>query len=286
MVFSAVFTCLEADAFQLKTPKHFIKCRNTLSVLRSNSHGDTEGGESNKLRRDILCNILTVPLLSCVSIPAVAAPPMTLGESDGLGARTERALRPKPPKILRPKLDQDFAVLLMRSSYNALDKIDCIAMDQFQRDFFLIRQAEYEPYVNALGPGIVQQGMLTDPYYFDFISFAQYATISREISQDPPFVFEEQQPVEVGEGQPQKFVSAVIKRDPSLKNDMLATEHSQLVGNAILDRLDETFGVTKSAIPSIPKSATNEEGEFSTVHHFLTHAPIVVCSFTFRFCSF
>lgn len=286
MVFSAVFTCLEADAFQLKTPKHFIKCRNTLSVLRSNSHGDTEGGESNKLRRDILCNILTVPLLSCVSIPAVAAPPMTLGESDGLGARTERALRPKPPKILRPKLDQDFAVLLMRSSYNALDKIDCIAMDQFQRDFFLIRQAEYEPYVNALGPGIVQQGMLTDPYYFDFISFAQYATISREISQDPPFVFEEQQPVEVGEGQPQKFVSAVIKRDPSLKNDMLATEHSQLVGNAILDRLDETFGGTKSAIPSIPKSATSEEGEFSTVHHFLTHAPIVVCSFTFRFCSF
>jgi hypothetical protein len=90
----------------------------------------------------------------------------------------------------------------------------------------------------------------------------------------------------VGEGQPQKFVSAVIKRDPSLKNDMLATEHSQLVGNAILDRLDETFGGTKSAIPSIPKSATNEEGEFSTVHHFLTHAPIVVCSFTFRFCSF
>jgi hypothetical protein len=134
-------------------------------------------------------------------------------------------------------------------------------MDQFQRDFFLIRQAEYEPYVNALGPGVVQQGMLTDPYYFDFISFAQYATISREIAQDPPFVFEEQQPVDVGEGQPQKFVAAIIKRDPGLKNDMLATEHDRLVGHAILHRLDETFGGTASAIPSVPKGLTSDEGE-------------------------
>ena len=132
--------------------------------------------------------------------------------------------------------------------------------DQFQRDFFLIRQAEYEPYVNALGPGVVQQGALTDPYYFDFISFAQYATISREIAKDPPFVFEEQQPVEVGEGQPQKFIATVIKRDPSLKNDMLAIEHDRLVGNAILDRLDETFGQTESAIPKVPKEAKAEDG--------------------------
>jgi len=101
---------------------------------------------------------------------------------------------------------------------------------------------------------------LTDPYYFDFISFAQYATISREIAQNPPFVFEEQQPVEVGEGQPQKFVAAVIKRDPSLKNDMLAAEHDRLVGNAILDRLEETFGGTDSAIPKIPKGNKSEDG--------------------------
>lgn len=124
-------------------------------------------------------------------------------------------------------------------------------MDQFQRDFFLIRQAEYEPYVNALGPGMVEQGMLVDPYYFDFISFAQYATISREIKQDPPSVFEEQQPVEVGESEPQKFVATVIKRDPSLRNDMLAAEHDRLVGSLILDRLEEVFGETDSAIPKI-----------------------------------
>ena len=101
--------------------------------------------------------------------PSNAAPPMTPGEADGLGARLERQFRPKAPKVIRSKLDQDFAVLLMRSSYNALDQIDCVAMDQFQRDFFFIRQAEYQPYIDQLGPGVVQQGMLTDPYYFDFI---------------------------------------------------------------------------------------------------------------------
>lgn len=102
---------------------------------------------------------------------------------------------------------------------------------------------------------MVQQGSLVDPYYFDFISFAQYATISREISQNPPIVFEEQQPVEVEEGEPQKFVTTVIKRDPRLTNDMLGLEHDRLVGVAILDRLEEFFGETDSAIPKITQGS-------------------------------
>jgi hypothetical protein len=40
--------------------------------------------------------------------------------------------------VLRKKLNIDFAVLLMQSSHNALDQLDCVAMDQFQRDFFLL----------------------------------------------------------------------------------------------------------------------------------------------------
>lgn len=74
-------------------------------------------------------------------------------------------------------------------------------------------------------------------------------------------MFEEQQPVEVGEGQPQKFVSTVIKRDPSLKNDMLANEHDRLVGNAILERLTETFGDGASAIPKITPGNASEDGK-------------------------
>lgn len=120
-----------AVAFQI--PSKGAKCwRHTPSRLTS--WLDDEEGETinESSRRSLFYKLTTIPLLSWAS-PATsfAAPPMTLGESDGLGARTERALRPKPPKILRPKLNQDFAVLLMRSSYNALDKIDCIAMVRF-----------------------------------------------------------------------------------------------------------------------------------------------------------
>jgi len=102
----------------------------------------------------------------------------------------------------------------MRSSYNALDQLDCVAMDQFQRDFFLIRQAEYLPHVESLGPGSVKQGELTDQNYFDFISFAQYAIISREMSNNPPILFEEQQGVRIGDDdddKPMKFRPIVVR---------------------------------------------------------------------------
>mmetsp|Transcript_11826 Transcript_11826/g.23037 ORF Transcript_11826/g.23037 Transcript_11826/m.23037 type:complete len:209 (+) Transcript_11826:193-819(+) len=94
------------------------------------------------------------------------------------------------------------------------------------------------------------QGDLADPNYFDFISFAQYATISREIV-NPPAVFEEQQPVEVEDGEPQQFVNVVVRRDPSLTNNILSQKHSELVGNSILDKLNEKFGDTASCIPKI-----------------------------------
>jgi hypothetical protein len=133
--------------------------------------------------------------------------------------------------------------------------------DQFQRDFFIIRQSEYEPYIKSLGPGLVQQGDLTDPYYFDFISFAQYETINREITKNPPMVFEEQQPVDQGEDMPQKFVPVVVRRDPSMKNSMLGPEHTRKVGAIILDRLEEIFGGSDSAIPKIPRKSRPDTGK-------------------------
>lgn len=182
---------------------------------------------------------------------ASAAPPLTADVADNLSARAERAfLRPRPAKVLRPRMNLDFAVLLMRSSYDAVDDIDVVAMDQFQRDFFLVRQTEYKSYADMLGPGAMMQGDLADPNYFDFISFAQYATINREIC-DPNSVFEEQQPVDVGDDLPQRFGTVVVRRDPTLTKDELPRRHSQLVGRAILGRLIETFGNTASAIPAM-----------------------------------
>lgn len=100
--------------------------------LHSSSHiqalqCDEQAEKNHETRRTVLSTLMTIPLLVSAS-PALAALPVTIGEADGLAARAERAIRPKPPKALRPRLNQDFAVLLTRSSYNALDQIDCVAM--------------------------------------------------------------------------------------------------------------------------------------------------------------
>ena len=75
---------------------------------------------------------------------------------------------------------------------------------------------------------------------------------------DPASVFEEQQPVEVGEGEPQKFDAVVVRRDPSLTNQDLPWRHTELVGNAILNKLVDEFGDTALAIP-MPKAGSRPD---------------------------
>jgi hypothetical protein len=166
----------------------------------------------------------------------------------------ERTLfRKKPAQALRPKIELEFAVLLMKSSYDALDALDCVAMDQFQRDFFLLRSTEYEYYIAQLGPGVIYQGpnkdnpdimcpCVSDPYYFDFLSFAQYAVISREIQNNPPFMFEERDDDGVN------LTPHIVRRNPEFANDILPGLHEQMVGKAIIDRLEETFAGTEASL--------------------------------------
>jgi len=105
---------------------------------------------------------------------------------------------------------------------------------------------------------------LADPNYFDFISFAQYSTISREII-NPQAVFEEQQPVEVGENELQKFNTVVVKRDTTIPNSELPQRHTEIVGNAIYDKLIEKFGDTASAIPKIPTREIGDKVDESAI---------------------
>lgn len=81
--------------------------------------------------------------------------------------------------VPKPRLHLPFAVQLMRSSYNAVDELDFVAMDDFQKQFFLFRQSVWQDYLTQ-HPRIVQ-GDLSDPYYFDFISFSQYSTINQAL---------------------------------------------------------------------------------------------------------
>ena len=61
-------------------------------------------------------------------------------------------------------------------------------MDQFQIKFWKSRQAEWEPYTFQYAPLKIEQGKLTDPLYFDFISYVQFQTVAREIPAGVSFV--------------------------------------------------------------------------------------------------
>lgn len=63
--------------------------------------------------------------------------------------------------LRRRALDQRFAVLLLRSGYDAVDALDFIPMDNFQRIFWKLRQSEQEPYNFQYDPLKPRVGDLT-----------------------------------------------------------------------------------------------------------------------------
>ena len=110
---------------------------------------------------------------------------------------------PHSGKQCRRKLNLNFAVLLMRSTYEAVDALDFVAMDKFQVAFWKLRQSQFEVYKNSLDPVPVPVGDLSASSYFDFIAFAQYATISNIIP-DAPQMFE------VSQHLPHSFISTLV----------------------------------------------------------------------------
>lgn len=129
--------------------------------------------------------------------------------------------------IPRQRMEQAFAVQLMRTSYNVTDFLDFVPMDEFQKDFFLFRQDQWEGYQKR-HPGILQ-GDLADPAYFDFISFAQYAVINDKLT-DPRQAFVEK----VGASGDNQLVRRSID---FVDDSHLADYHAILVGDNLLDFL-------------------------------------------------
>ncbi|KAJ1483972.1 hypothetical protein T484DRAFT_1798312 [Baffinella frigidus] len=60
-------------------------------------------------------------------------------------------------------------------------------MNDFQKQFFLLRADEWEKYVAETD---TKQGDLSNPLYFDFISSAQFATITQEMRRGQTFFTE------------------------------------------------------------------------------------------------
>jgi len=73
-------------------------------------------------------------------------------------------------------LSQALAVGLMRAAYEVLDGMDVVAMEDFQRLFWLLRSDEWGVY-RRKNVGVMQ-GVLTDVRCFDFISVVQFAAIT------------------------------------------------------------------------------------------------------------
>jgi hypothetical protein len=68
--------------------------------------------------------------------------------------------RPEPFVLPRRQLDRDFAVFLMRATYDIVDDLDICPMSEFQKLFFEIRQREWSKYL-GVNP-VVRQGELAD----------------------------------------------------------------------------------------------------------------------------
>lgn len=106
-------------------------------------------------------------------------------DCDSICAGTPGAQSSRPCLLHRKQLKTPFAVLLLRSAYDAMDALDFVATDQFQKSMWKFRQAEFEPYKTKVAPLNVPIGNLSNALYFDFIAFCQFATISDAMPSAP-----------------------------------------------------------------------------------------------------
>ncbi|GBF90150.1 hypothetical protein Rsub_03283 [Raphidocelis subcapitata] len=187
--------CVARAAAHPPPPPPAAGSEDSSGCISGGSHPAATSRSGSSGRRAILVSSAAAALAAVPAARASVAPP----QAPTLAGRISGALPlplpipiggPQPVGFPRKTVDQRFAVLLMRSSYDAVDELDFVSMEKFQIQFWKYRQSEVESYALQYKPLTVRAGDLTDPIYFDFISYAQYATISRAM-RAPQQVFEE-----------------------------------------------------------------------------------------------
>ena len=156
--------------------------------------------------------------------------------------------RPPPVRVPRKRMDLQFAVQLMRNSYNAMDTLDFTPTDLFQKNQFLFRQNEWEMYKKE-HPNVLQ-GDLANPEYFDFISWVQFSTLNfcmNEASVDP-FI----------EVIGSEAISQKVEPIPLLDSkEKIKAVHSSVTGDGVLDFILSTY--PKDIIPEgVPLSGSSQ----------------------------
>lgn len=93
------------------------------------------------------------------------------------------------------------------------------------------RQAEWEPYTFQYAPLTIEQGKLTDPLYFDFISYVQFQTVARALP-NAAAVFEERS---AGRGtrtlliRSRSYLSVKLRSTPSFADVIVKGSRSPLL---------------------------------------------------------
>eukprot|EP00198_Chlamydomonas_reinhardtii_P010335 XP_001699672.1 predicted protein [Chlamydomonas reinhardtii] len=168
-----------------------------------------------------------------------------------------RAFPPPPEPVMFPrnKLTQPFAVLLMRSAYEAVDDLDFIAMNDFQKQFWRLRASEQEAYNLQYDPLKPKIGDISDSLYFDFISYSQFATIAREMPKGLQ-VFREYCEEEENKTCQDRF--RVVRRDAAIAdNNVLPGLFFSMTGDRIYTGLKDGFRNTQFGAPQpLPASAS------------------------------
>jgi hypothetical protein len=142
-------------------------------------------------------------------------------------------LQPEVVRVPRARVNIKFAVLLLRSSYAAVDELDFVPTDAFQVAFWKRRAAEQEAYLGLYAPLQWTQGDLTDPLYFDYICFAQLLTIAQCMRRGEQ-VFQEATDAD--------GTLRTVRRDPALRdNAALPEAYGRLVGDKLFVGLRDGF---------------------------------------------
>jgi hypothetical protein len=147
---------------------------------------------------------------------------------------------PEQPNFLRKRLELALAVALLRSSYDAVDELNVIAMDRFQIQAWKTRQQTFEAYKQLIFPLAMEQGDLNNPLYFDHISYAQYSTLNQILNEGngrPAIEFEEKLGFD-GE-------TKMIKRDERFSTrKQIIPEYAFLCGRNVYNFFKNGFELT------------------------------------------
>lgn len=195
--------------------------------------------------------------------PALASAPSPSPAPAALPTAPFSFVQPGPVAVPRRTLDLRFAVLLMRSLYDAVDETDAIAMPDFQVSFWKRREAEAESYSQLVSPLEPRKGQLDDPLYFDFISYSQALAADAALRGHPPRVFEEQ--YDECELTPDidecPILTRVVRRDFPLDDADLPGEFWRRAGDNIYSGLAGGFrGETFEGVPAplLPGASADE----------------------------